>query len=1050
MPNSDEQNLNLINERKRAKVEATIEQNPIYKRITEVLKRPQYAGIKIDMEQMIDTYMDRTSTNANESIETLEIDLGLINEVIGGLIFSISHEENNLGLDSNGEMDVEASITQLMKSQYDPYYVSRYINGLGNLTPDELAQLSNSVREMIEEERKGTLWNKEDIGTFLWNEATNSEIDLSFLESIRNHNVTSEMVRIYLEEKVEEVKVAEKIENYEEENYIETQEELELVMLGVKASHSDSEDEKNAYIEELKNSEEAQKYRNPETGEIDVESALEAGKKWERTYTWQNRMKAFDSYTLYITEKGEKNDFNKLSFKDRDLILGSAIRMFEDKNAPEEYRKIAIGILTSINPELELVRENSQGEFELNDEAIISAYNGMREGSNIQHIDEIRKYYEEIENTTALGQLENIKEHFVSREEWEESQEKKKVTKEKLSDITKRIEERQGKVNKSKIIVFNSQKKLGMRLDATLDSFRDGDSNNKMGHDEKVNTVMAAYLLLKESTKFGSGMDIGNYAVNKQALSMIEEHIKNDPLSYGNYIDEITHDNGKVERRIKGLDNPELSAYKNENGKYNDETKQILAEIRQTALEKLYKESSLRDKLSKDGVEIIAEALKDGVKFFIKEGLNFALGESRAREVLDAVKGNEVYVGARNATYTILKGTYHAVRGVARVATKPLKPIMNLLPNGKKLALPSADRTLTLTDVEETVENAKNTNYIRNRNELELVMMGIDYTDLDSEQRQDAIKKIEKMPEANIYKEQETGKIDTEAVIKAGETWKKNYLNQKRAQDFLTYNDMRAEGKKFEKMSPEDQKRILRSVMTTIEDEKSSIQMQRLAGAILADISPKLVYTKEAEEGDFKLKIDAEKFKDLYNTTLDNQKLKKVSDLKFLLQVEEDQIVKDKLERLREADVWLTKDEWKEARKKEEQDTKKSRTLFGKNGKDNSESNIYKILGTDGNIKETNDPEVKNIQKINKMMKSSAWKTGESMKKAGIEQSYEKIHRQEPLASNEQEASAWSVNEDVIQATVTVGHMAAKTNLVQTPNGNEIVHKKRDEGFGEI
>ena len=637
---TDEEKINLIEAQKREKIEEAIKSNPIFKSVLHVLKQSEYSGIKIDMEKMIDFYMELSGATKLEDLTSFQISDSLVNEVIGNTIHTISEEENGLVIDSNGNIDKAKSLEQAMDGAFN--YQSDYAEAL--LQENQIEQSiieSFSANEEIQEQISFSIESL-------------SESNYEFYKALSENNLTEEVAENHMNETINEEQSEKSIDEKQEHGFISTKEQLELYRM-VSMFDAASKEERKEIYKRIKELPQTQKFLNKKTGRIDVKTAIESGRKWRNIYISQKREQLFVQY-----KNSRKNGvkFSNFSADGRSNMLRAAIRTFEDPESSQDMKAMAIAILSDISPDLII---NGEGEndfnFKINWEVAKAAYNGTRTGENVNSTKQIREEFIKEEFKMAASKLDFLqneleeKGELKTHEKWvNERQVKKKIN---LSKELQEFDEVLRNDEIAKIVTFDAQDRLGIRIDGTLDSFKNEKTGKAVSATKKVNTVIAAYLFLKKNSK-NERLNENERALNEKAYKMLEEHILEDPADYGNYID----DDGIGGKKLK-INNDEefLKAYKS--GRENKNTQAIVKEVKKSAREQLLREGDLLDYLSKDAIEILAIEAKDGIKNFIKQGLGYVLGETRSQKLIKKISNNKVYTATKKTVYKSLSGLYH-------------------------------------------------------------------------------------------------------------------------------------------------------------------------------------------------------------------------------------------------------------------------------------------------------------------------------------------------------------------------------------------------------
>lgn len=224
------------------------------------------------------------------------------------------------------------------------------------------------------------------------------------------------------------------------QNFISSEEQLKLVEIAILKYDGASPEAKAVYDEELKKMDLAQqsKYKNKETGEVDVEKLLESGRKWKKRFINQRRGEAIADYTDTRREDVEFKDFSP---EQKDAAIKAAIMAFKDPDTEPQFKKLAGAILEEISPatlSAVSVGKDKDGkdklELRLNEAEVVKVYNehSLDGRPKAETLKEITDLYEVEESLMANDKLLDIKKNGIkTKEEYEKINEQQKVEKEK-------------------------------------------------------------------------------------------------------------------------------------------------------------------------------------------------------------------------------------------------------------------------------------------------------------------------------------------------------------------------------------------------------------------------------------------------------------------------------------------------------------------------------------------------------------------------------------------------------------------------------------------
>lgn len=908
MPNAvEEQEVNILESQKRANVENAILSNPVFQELQKTLAN--FPEIKINIDDMIDSYMDQSGgLTLNDDIS---IDYGTVDEVIKGTIYSISREENGVVLESNGQINLEETIKSRMMAQYT------FVRGIENLTPEQLRSLSSSLGEVLDIDSLTSATNTiNEVAVTLFSLKSEriTELDRIFFDNINSGNITKEIIEVYLSEKTKELNITSESKQRHLNNFISDRDELALITAVVRQNLAKLKGEghyKTEFEDALVNLNKEQ-FLDSATGEKNQKAIDEAIKKGEDWLKNRLELKRIDAFIDYTNNRKKGMTFEKLTPEAQKEIFGAALLMIKDTSAPEKYQNLAGAILLDIHPALVTGKDENR-KIDTN---IVKNLYEVYFGDGKTNIGDIMNEFQVAETGKALDKLVYLsnKENWKSPEEYEKIVADREIAAEKLQESLEKL----SKKKEGSLIVagLNMNKRLMMRLKENFSQWeKDGKDVNETA------TIIAAYIELKKSTVLTEGMDLGNIKINSKAVSLLEKYILDDPVRFANIIQRDEEGNQKI-----NISKDQRQYYTNEKkesiAKLRPYIDQVKKDTQRTASELVYRKSSLRDQLlTRDGVEILATAIKDGVKFFIKQGLKATIGEDKTNQLAASVRGNKAYKATRSIAYSALGLSYKGIKGVTKFLATPVTAVLNRLPNSTRLALKSGENSVSLADVNEIIEDAENKNLIKSTTELDLIAVGVDYDLKDDEEKKEAGALLVKLPGAAEYKDERGNIVGLKEPLDKGRQWRDRYSNQMRAQTFLKFSKALRMGQKFESLGPEIKNEILRAAFSAIKLEGSSQDMKQLAAGVLVQISPEIVKSVNKDNVD----INFDKFMDVYRKIDGNEKMTEKK-LTYLYQYEEATLAKEKLASIREN---LAAKEKRESRRREQSEYRTNR-IYGK------------------------------------------------------------------------------------------------------------------------
>lgn len=507
---TEEQDMNILRAQKRSAVEREVENSELFKKIKQTLSN--FDGISIEISEVVDAYMDiysgESTLIADSQTPNFGISIESIDEVLRGAIYSISKEENGLVLDGNGNVDIEGTIQCRLAAQYN------YVSGLESLSPAEQRELISAIGADLEIEKFGDVFIDHQIevsNTFSINDSSLTDLDREYWNDIMNNFMTtsdvSEKAIEYVGKKFEEAETVEKIEKGRNKQFLQAGTGEIEYMRDIFVFNGDfPEEEKAKALENLKNSDYVKReFDLLPNGEIDLKEMSRDLLEWMQAYNNDTRINILESFKNEYFPNPPK--FDKIPEEERILVLRSAVLLAQDKTADSEQKKIARETLKGLFPDSVQNLRDENGEiikdkFKIIYEPIINAYNlGKPEGEQVKNKEELRKIFSEEEIAETYEHLEDLVEKdkkglLKSEAEYMERRDRKKKSLQERANDT-----RKAKSRKPKLIVKDFQERLGIKLDETLSEITDK-NGNEIGFERKVNTVMATYKRLKESTKF--------------------------------------------------------------------------------------------------------------------------------------------------------------------------------------------------------------------------------------------------------------------------------------------------------------------------------------------------------------------------------------------------------------------------------------------------------------------------------------------------------------------------------------------------------------------
>lgn len=954
--------LNRLEEQKKSAVEDAIKDSELYKNLQETLS--EYPGISLNISAMVEEYMDFSGKAEliSNPANVLNVNSDIINYVIRGTIYSISQEENNLVLDDNGVRNDDETIRAMFRAKYS----MEYIEGLDKLTQSEKQALITEVSNVLDVKKMDDIFvmpaifekNYKPLEEFSWNNIPLTQEDRRYIAALETATSEKEIKEISfdyaakkipsivddvlakvnhddiqsntdsIQESVEAEKLTpEEIQKNNIENLLKKKDQIKadmnvLALFLNYGEDSFSKDQMRQYTQRIIHTEAGKSVLDPSSGQVLIEKVVQRSKVIQNEYLTMARVGILQDYL-----QSERRDFESLKFDEKDNIFGSALMLYTDENAAPEIRSLAFATLQAISPNLLKEKEGKKGEYELDGNAVAGVYNGMRDNTDLRGKNAVIAAYYKSSQEFLIGYLDDRI----------EAKDYNPIDLSKLETIAKKAQEFTEK-GRNKLALRGIQARLGAKLDDALDRIGDG----TLSHQRKVNTVIGTYLTLKDRVD-NPLSDIGNYESNKRALELLEAHIKSNSIDYGNYIDISYNEEGEEVKREISIKKNALMEYRKENGEHIGDVNVILDTVREMALRDLWEHSSFTNMfLTKDGIEIFANYFKDGVKHFIKSGLNrVTKDETKTREILDNVKANKAYQIARNSTYAVLGTTYKGLKGLSKIVTAPIRPLANrLFPSNSRLALPNSSEKITIGDIGNIIRSQENKNFIRSEEQLHSTGFVLKYSKefetMTREQKAELDKRIKDKPWAKRFINEQNGHVDIDRLFRSGNRWKHDYLNQKRAESLSKFVN-----KDDDIETPE----VLRAAIMAFKDDEAPIQMKRLSAAIIEMIAPEAV---SREKGEIGLTINEKEFLKAYNkNNADGKQFKNFEDMIAGLDETENLMAVDKVHRLQREGLG-TEEERNAAKEAKRNAAKEAKKIAAKESK---KKNAKIVLGDSSKIR---------------------------------------------------------------------------------------------------
>lgn len=433
---TDKQENNLIYAKKRELLKKSIAENPIYRALSNSLADE---GISADIENFVDRYI------AVLGMDNLKNDVAFdeneINKFIIGAIDYISEEKNGLVLNQDGTKDYKSSFEQKMDIIYEgipDYAKETVLNNEQNWQLFFLEDISNEENNFFEKLISGET-NSSDVYKNL-NYQYNNGKD-GFLERTENNRL---------------------------ETFIESKDELNLIMMCAQYDNTSDPAQKEEYLKKIGQLPQVQKIINARTGKIDTEKVLDIGRSWRKNYIEGKRKLDLINYNK-LRESGK--NFSELSNEDKNAVLRSAVRIFENPKASMETKKIAQAVLLDISPELLEISRNEDGSIvsSINDSSLVSLYNGINPEKKVENANEIRDIYADQETSLTMKKLEEIgrAETLMTYDQWKQIS----IARDReISDINKKIDDI------SEFTGFDTSNYID-----TFNEIRDSDDNKPKG-----------------------------------------------------------------------------------------------------------------------------------------------------------------------------------------------------------------------------------------------------------------------------------------------------------------------------------------------------------------------------------------------------------------------------------------------------------------------------------------------------------------------------------------------------------------------------------------
>ena len=433
---TDKQENNLKKKKKRELLKKSIAENPIYRALSNSLADE---GISADIENFVDRYI------AVLGMDNLKNDVAFdeneINKFIIGAIDYISKEKNGLVLNQDGTKDYKSSFEQKMDIIYEgipDYAKETVLNNEQNWQLFFLEDISNEENNFFEKLISGET-NSSDVYKNL-NYQYNNGKD-GFLERTENNRL---------------------------ETFIESKDELNLIMMCAQYDNTSDPAQKEEYLKKIGQLPQVQKIINARTGKIDTEKVLDIGRSWRKNYIEGKRKLDLINYNK-LRESGK--NFSELSNEDKNAVLRSAVRIFENPKASMETKKIAQAVLLDISPELLEISRNEDGSIvsSINDSSLVSLYNGINPEKKVENANEIRDIYADQETSLTMKKLEEIgrAETLMTYDQWKQIS----IARDReISDINKKIDDI------SEFTGFDTSNYID-----TFNEIRDSDDNKPKG-----------------------------------------------------------------------------------------------------------------------------------------------------------------------------------------------------------------------------------------------------------------------------------------------------------------------------------------------------------------------------------------------------------------------------------------------------------------------------------------------------------------------------------------------------------------------------------------
>lgn len=637
----DEQKVKLIDKQKRAMIENAIVEHPVYKNMLEALS--EFSGVKINIDEMVDAYMDIATPTKNEDGVAFAVNLNLIGEVIDGTKYSISQEENGIVLEPNGEIDVDASVTQRMMAQYN------FVEGFENLSKEEQIALYDKISSIAD---------GKDIS---YNECLEiaSSMKIDYNELFGGRVLETDFAYVDPLEAVVAKDYMDEIDNV----FLETAEDIDLTDAVFQYSlNSQNPNAINELLDKIQNNPKAQKYF--QNGRYDIDSLLKDNQKWQEAFAHRvNKKKILE----YLTDVTDGKPFGSQPAETRAEILKAYFEEITNPNNDEKEQLIYAESLKVIAPNLikRLPKDMSMQEyiklsskdgkpfnFEslINEEAFVNLYNStliVEEGkttTRFKSMAEIKKVFETSERNHIIEHLGHLK--IDARNGTLRSKEELKQLKsvDYIEKLTSRIEKEKRKPH---VEYTKADVRLSERMKKQI---------NRLGlnRTEAVPSVIGTYLRLQNRLdEMSKSPDYDNTKRPQEliALELMESYMISQPSLYGSYIKNTLDRNGN---ETKALDIKKMRAdiKKDRVSIANKSRINSLTEIVDDTAEeqKIYE----TNKYSIEGLKAYRKIAKEGIKRFIKRGLIYAVGEEKTQAFAKNLRGNFLYKGAKNVTYGIV------------------------------------------------------------------------------------------------------------------------------------------------------------------------------------------------------------------------------------------------------------------------------------------------------------------------------------------------------------------------------------------------------------